>query len=418
MNRTKLSHNYGLLLGIFFLGQFMVLPILTPLFLEIGASIKEIGIIMAVMGFTVVVLEMPTGGLADELGRKKLFLCSLILSVASLITLIIFTNVVGAIISMFFWGAAISVSSGTITAWFVETFNQSPGEMSLQEGFSRVGIRTNLMGACGAIICSIALYIGNLNSINTLIIYKGLLIAAIICYLLIFLLTFVWIQENRQFNKLSKNSFMGLSKRLKTGAIAISHPVLWRIMLAGLFSIPLASAIEKFWQVEFDSLSIVNTDTWIYGVVFAVTLFLGSLAAKLTTWLCQQLNQQMGKVLFIGLTCQLVSVTALTVSDNIIMFAISFIAFDFSLEIGVSARNHLISHATQDSVRSTVDSITSFISRVGGILGTLLCALGASYLGLTNTWLVGAAIASLAGIIYLNNTLNQKSNAELNYVGD
>jgi predicted MFS family arabinose efflux permease len=121
----------------------------------------------------------------------------------------------------------------------------------------------------------------------------------------------------------------------------------------------------------------------------------------------------MGKVLFIGLVCQLISVIALTLSDSLNLFIISFIAFDFSLELGVSARNHLISHATQDDVRSTVDSIASFTARVGGIFGTLLCAMGASYLGLTNTWLVGASIAALAGVIYMNRALNTTSNSAL-----
>lgn len=413
MNRSQLSHYYGLLLGIFFIGQFMVLPILTPLFIEIGASIKEIGIIMAVMGFTVIALEMPTGGLADEIGRKKLFLCSLILSMLSLLILFFIPSVYGAMVSMFFWGAAISVSSGTITAWFVETFKQSNGVMSLQEGFAKVGFRTNLMGASGALTCSLVVYLGIWQKVDNLTLYRSLLLAAIACYLLIFLISLVWIKEKRHFGKVTKSVFTGLPKQIKSGVIAISHPVLWRIMVAGLLTIPLASAIEKFWQVEFNNLSIDNTGAWVYGIVFAITLFLGSLAASLTTWLCRQLNQQMGKVLFIGLLCQLASVVALTLSDTINLFVISFIAFDFSLELGASARNHLISHATQDDVRSTVDSITSFTSRVGGIFGTLLCAMGASYLGLTNTWLVGAAIAGLAGIIYMSRTLNNSQDSEL-----
>lgn len=413
MNRSQLSHYYGLLLGVFFIGQFMVLPILTPLFIEIGASIKEIGVIMAVMGFTVIALEMPTGGLADEIGRKKLFLYSLILSILSLLVLFFYPSIYGSIVSMFFWGAAISVSSGTITAWFVETFKQSEGKMTLQEGFAKVGFRTNLMGASGALICSLVVYVGILQKIDNLILYRGLLLAAVVCYMLIFVIALVWVKETRHFDKVTKSAFTGLPKRIKLGVIAISHPVLWRIMVAGLLTIPLASAIEKFWQVEFNALSIDNTGAWIYGVVFAVTLFLGSLAASLTTWLCHQLNQQMGKVLFISLICQLISVVALTLSDTLNLFVISFIAFDFSLELGASARNHLISHATHDSVRSTVDSITSFTSRVGGIFGTLLCAMGASYLGLTNTWLVGAAIAALAGIIYMSRTLNNTPDSQL-----
>ncbi|KZM45158.1 multidrug transporter [Marinomonas sp. SBI22] len=413
MNRKQLSHYYGLLLGLFFFGQFLALPILTPLFIEMGANIEEIGVIMAVMGGTVILLEIPTGGLADEIGRKKLFISSLVLNICSLLILCVYPSVIGAILSMLFWGAGISLSSGTITAWFVETYQASEGEQSLQKGFAMVGFRTNLMGACGALLGSLFVYIGIWISIDQLTLFRILLLAAASCYFLVSIASFVWIKEKRVFNTMSKSSFNGVSLQLKNGIIAVSHPVLWRILMSGLLAIPLASAIEKFWQVEFYDITQGESLAWMFGLVFAVTLFLAGLAARVTTWLCDILNQQMGKVLFIGLMCQLLSVIALSLSNHIILFLISFIAFDFSLELGASARSHLVGHATQDKVRSTVDSIMSFVSRTGGVLGTLLCALGASYMGLTNTWLVGAAIASFASVIFLNQTLNTREGSAI-----
>lgn len=418
MNRIQFSHYYGLLLGLFFLGQFLVLPILTPLFIAMGASIKEIGIIMAVMGVTVIILEMPTGGLADQIGRKKLFIISLALNTASLLILCLLPSVIGAIVSMIFWGAGISMSSGTITAWFVETFNAKKDQIDLQQGFAIIAFRTNLMGATGALICSLVVFLGITFEFEEIDVYRIILLGGALCYALVIAISIVWVQEEKRFDAVFKQSFTELPKQIKTGVLAICHPILWRILMTGLLAIPLASAIEKFWQVEFTHLTQADPLPWFFGLVFAITLFLGSIAAKVTNHLCRLLKQQMGKVLFIGLVCQLVSVIALTMSDSITYFILFFIAFDFSLELGVSARNHLIANATQDKVRSTVDSIMSFISRLGGVFGTLLCALGASYLGLTNTWLVGAAIAGFAGLIFLSQALNHTDDASLIKLAD
>ena len=57
----------------------LIIPITALLQLEKRLDLFQIGIVMAVYGTTVILLELPTGGLADAIGRKRVYLISLVM---------------------------------------------------------------------------------------------------------------------------------------------------------------------------------------------------------------------------------------------------------------------------------------------------------------------------------------------------
>lgn len=52
----------------------IVVPVIALLQLEKGLNLFQIGISMAIHSGTVVILELPTGGLSDTIGRKQVYL--------------------------------------------------------------------------------------------------------------------------------------------------------------------------------------------------------------------------------------------------------------------------------------------------------------------------------------------------------
>ena len=54
----------------------LTFPILILLVLDKGLSIFEAGTVLAIYSGTTVLLELPTGGLADSIGRRKVYLLS------------------------------------------------------------------------------------------------------------------------------------------------------------------------------------------------------------------------------------------------------------------------------------------------------------------------------------------------------
>ena len=58
-------------------------PVMVLLAQSRGLSLREIGLLFTVHGVVVVALELPTGGLADALGRRTVVLAGIALHMAS-----------------------------------------------------------------------------------------------------------------------------------------------------------------------------------------------------------------------------------------------------------------------------------------------------------------------------------------------
>ena len=61
----------------------LLIPVFVLLPLERGLSLSEIGLAAAGQGLIVLFLELPTGGLADSLGRKQVLMASTLVGVTS-----------------------------------------------------------------------------------------------------------------------------------------------------------------------------------------------------------------------------------------------------------------------------------------------------------------------------------------------
>lgn len=62
------------LLALRWLPTGLMIPVLVLLLLERGLSLAQLGLAFAAQGFMVLVLELPTGGFADTLGRRRVLL--------------------------------------------------------------------------------------------------------------------------------------------------------------------------------------------------------------------------------------------------------------------------------------------------------------------------------------------------------
>jgi DHA1 family quinolone resistance protein-like MFS transporter len=118
----------------------LIIPVIALLQLEKGLNLFQIGIVAAIYGGTVILLELPTGGLADAIGRKRVYLISLVMLFLAGLIILIAWNFTTMIIGFFFWGVARTLSSGSLDAWFVDEFNRIEPEGNLQEALAKVGI--------------------------------------------------------------------------------------------------------------------------------------------------------------------------------------------------------------------------------------------------------------------------------------
>ncbi len=129
-----------------------VAPLLVLLASSRGLSAIDIGTVFTVMGLVTVGTELPTGGLADTLGRRPLLLVSGGLSLLGLLGLAAARNLPTFVAAAALLGLARALDSGPLEAWFVDTAQAAQPGTDTARALSRGGTADGLSLALGAVL--------------------------------------------------------------------------------------------------------------------------------------------------------------------------------------------------------------------------------------------------------------------------
>ncbi|MEU8615023.1 MFS transporter, partial [Actinoplanes sp. NPDC048791] len=87
MNAVAAARRYALLNALLWLPAGLYLVPLVLLMLDRGLTVSTIAVVGVAYGLTIAVLELPTGGLADVLGRRPVLIASAVAGAAGLLLL-------------------------------------------------------------------------------------------------------------------------------------------------------------------------------------------------------------------------------------------------------------------------------------------------------------------------------------------
>jgi DHA1 family quinolone resistance protein-like MFS transporter len=117
-----------------------------------GMDLFQISLLFGVYAVTTLTLELPFGGLADSIGRKPVFLTAVLASLISLALFLSTRDFYALALSFAFIGFGRALRSGTLDAWFVETFKAAAPDVDVQPALAKAQA-ANAMGlASGAVL--------------------------------------------------------------------------------------------------------------------------------------------------------------------------------------------------------------------------------------------------------------------------
>ncbi|MFJ2743782.1 MFS transporter [Streptomyces sp. NPDC087440] len=123
------------------------------LFTERGLSLAAVAACFAAHSITAAVLELPTGGLSDVLGRRPILALAGVFNVAALLLQSVVSSPAMLALSMALVGAGRALSSGPAEAWYVDTVQAHSGpDADLRTGLAR-----------GSTAVAVALAVGTLT---------------------------------------------------------------------------------------------------------------------------------------------------------------------------------------------------------------------------------------------------------------
>ncbi|WP_412564671.1 MFS transporter [Thalassobius sp. MITS945101] len=102
-----------------------------------GMDLFQISLLFGIYSLTTMALELPFGGLADSIGRKPVFLAAVVASGISLELFLSTSAFLVLALSFGFIGFGRALRSGTLDAWFVETFRTHAPGVDVQPALAR-----------------------------------------------------------------------------------------------------------------------------------------------------------------------------------------------------------------------------------------------------------------------------------------
>ena len=130
----------------------LIIPVLVLFQLERGLSLIQIGFNMALFSCVVIILEIPSGILADSVGQKKVYILSVCLKIIAITIPMLSSNIPLISLTFMLMGAGRAFSSGSLESIFINKISLSGGEMDLEKLITRTQIFIPLGLALGALL--------------------------------------------------------------------------------------------------------------------------------------------------------------------------------------------------------------------------------------------------------------------------
>lgn len=152
LDARSARRRYLILVGLRWLPTGLLIPVTVLLALSRGLSLTEIGLVFSIQGLVVLALELPTGGLADSLGRRPILILASLVGLVSLGLLYAADSVALFAASMALQGVFRALDSGPLEAWYVDATLAAEPLAEIEHGLSRGSAVLSLAIALGALL--------------------------------------------------------------------------------------------------------------------------------------------------------------------------------------------------------------------------------------------------------------------------
>lgn len=391
---------YLVIHGLRWLPSGLTIPIFTLLPLQRGLSLSQIGLVFAAQGLAVLFLELPTGGLADAIGRRPVVLLSSLVSVGALALMFIADSFPLFFAAYFLQGIYRALDSGPLESWYVDAALAADPEADIEAGLSGGGVVIGVAIAGGSLLSGGLVALDPVPGIGALAVP---VLAALLLQVVHFGVSAALLVESRP-----ARGVAALTRSVREvpsvigGGISLLRRS--RILLALV-------AVELFWcfgMVTFEALLPVrlsevvggdDTAAAIMGPAGAAAWLVSALGAALAPLASRRLGVPLTAAAMHVL--QAVTVVGMALFAGPVGVLAAFLAC-YVIHGAVNPLYKALLHRQVDGpYRTTVLSMASMAGQPGGALGGIALGALASATTVPTAMLVGAVALAAAAPLYL-----------------
>ena len=222
-------------------------------------------------------LELPTGGLADSLGRKPVTLLSYAFSLASSVAFLFAFSFPLYLVGFVLMGVGRALSSGALPAWSVDSLLKLEPDTDLQPPLAQAEVFGTLGLTVGTLLGGVVptLFPG-LPADGTAVFTPLAMtfVFAIGLKLVTGWVVVVFVEEDRTRTASDEGSASGVSNLTSVISEALGltrrNPVLLLLLVGGFASSVGLMSVETFWQPRFAALLGGEPDSLAFGFIMTV----------------------------------------------------------------------------------------------------------------------------------------------------
>lgn len=369
----------------------LLIPVLVLLMVGRGLSLPTVGAVFASYGVVTLLLELPTGGLADVIGRRTVLALAELVTIAAMLVIAVGQTVPVLLAGTMLAGVGRALGSGPLEAWYVDAAHAVDPLTDLKPALARAGAAGAVGLALGALAGGAVVAATSLPDSG-----DGVLLSVSVPYLvsaafgLVHLAGIVaWVRDPaRSVPRPGWRAVLFDVPRtvVAGGRLVSTNRVLRRISLrAAVMGIVLTTA-EVLSPVQFEES--IGADGY---AVLVTGAFLGTAAGSHLGPLVGRLSGGTGRGIVTATVLGAVGLAGLAL-PTWGAAAAAYVFLYASLGLDEPLLGELLHAETASDQRATVISVQSLVLQGGGTVGNLAVPLLAATASFRVAWLVVAAV--------------------------
>jgi MFS family permease len=404
MTGERLTRHFILLRALRWLPVGLVLPFLVLTPVARGLELDAVGAVFAVHSAVLILLEVPSGALADTLGRRRVLLVGAALTAASLGTFAVAQSVPAFMASVAALGAGRALISGALEAWYVDSLRALDPSAPLAHGLSRGTAAEGVAMAAGALSGGALVSIANPSHVADGA-FAGYGLAALVGAgaALVYLGAVAALVHEPAHRAALHDAGHGIARRVRkvfaTARTEARQSVTVRVILTTAVAFGFAlSAVELLWQPHLaDLVGSGGRHGFAFGTLAAASMLAVAAGAATSPRFRRRLGLRTGYLAGLGLVA--VCTALLGAPDVAPAFVALYLLTYLSYGLIEPMHAELLNDAVGSEARATVISGESLAAQGGALLANLTVGALAAAEGTAAAWALAGGVLVLTGLL-------------------
>jgi MFS family permease len=400
MTTERLTRHFVLLRALRWLPVGLVLPFIVITPEARGLSIGEIGAVFAVHSVVAIALEVPSGALADTVGRRTVMLAGAALTALSLLLFAVAGSLVAFMASVGLLAAGRALISGSLEAWYVDSLRLLDPSAPLTRGLSRGTAAEGVAMALGALVAGGLVSIAGSGD-GALSGYGVAALAGALAAVAYLVAIAVLVQESHEHRR-AADPGASIGRRaavvFATARREFAESVVVRVVVITGVALGMSfTAVELLWQPRLaDLLSDSGSHGFAFGGLGAAAMVAVAIGAGLSVRLNRRLGVRVGYLLALAFAA--VCVALLGAPQSVAGFVLVYLLAYFGMGLAEPMHFELLNDAVGATARATLISAESLATQAGALVANLSVGVLASSRGPALAWALAGTLLTVTAL--------------------